>query len=63
MTLNQAGLMTLQGIGFALAGAVADQTGPASAVAIAGVCGLAGGCGPRALGRAGTSAGVPNLSS
>ena len=27
MTLNQAGLMTLQGIGFALAGAVADQTG------------------------------------
>ena len=60
MTLNQAGLMTLQGIGFALAGAVADQTGPASAVAIAGVCGLLA-VAVLALGRAGTSAGVPNL--
>ena len=41
MTLNQAGLMTLQGVGFALAGAVAEQISPSSAVAVAGVCGLA----------------------
>jgi hypothetical protein len=40
MALNQAGLMTLQGIGFALAGAVADQTSASTAVTIAGVCGL-----------------------
>jgi MFS family permease len=41
MALNQAGLMTLQGVGFALAGAIAEATGPAAAVAIAGACGLA----------------------
>jgi MFS family permease len=40
MTLNQAGLMTLQGLGFTLAGAVAQVVGPAPAIALAGVCGL-----------------------
>jgi predicted MFS family arabinose efflux permease len=40
MALNQAGLMTLQGIGFALAGAIADQTSASTAVTVAGVCGL-----------------------
>ncbi len=60
MTLNQAGLMTLQGIGFALAGAVAEQTGSATAIVVAGVCGLVAVAG-LVLGRAGTSAGVPNL--
>jgi Transmembrane secretion effector len=40
MTLNTAGLITLQGIGFALAGAVAQAVGAAEAIAIAGVCGL-----------------------
>ena len=39
MTLNSAGLMTLQGLGFALAGAVAQGVGAATAIAIAGVCG------------------------
>jgi Transmembrane secretion effector len=41
MTLNTAGLMTLQGIGFALAGAIAEATGPAAAITLAGGCGLA----------------------
>jgi hypothetical protein len=41
MALNQAGLMTLQGLGFALAGAVAQLTSPATAIALAGACGLA----------------------
>jgi len=41
MTLNSAGLMTLQGIGFTLAGAMAQATGSATAIAIAGSCGLA----------------------
>jgi hypothetical protein len=40
MALNQAGQMTLQGIGFALAGAVAQGLGPARAIAAAGACGL-----------------------
>jgi MFS family permease len=40
MTLYAAGLMTLQGVGFALAGAIAQATGPAAAIAIAGACGL-----------------------
>jgi MFS family permease len=40
MTLSTSGLMSLQGIGFALAGAIAQATGPANAIAIAGVCGL-----------------------
>jgi hypothetical protein len=42
MTLNSAGLMTLQGIGFALAGAVAQLTGPATAITLAGVVGIVG---------------------
>ena len=42
MTINSAGLMTLQGIGFALAGGLAEALGSsAAAIAIAGVCGLA----------------------
>jgi hypothetical protein len=40
MTLNSAGLMTLQGLGFVLAGAVAQATGPAIAIALAGGCGI-----------------------
>lgn len=41
MTVSTAGLMALQGIGFTLAGAVAEAVGPGSAIAIAGCCGLA----------------------
>lgn len=41
MTVSTGGLMALQGIGFALAGAVAQAVGPAAAIAIAGGCGLA----------------------
>jgi MFS family permease len=41
MTLNTAGLMTLQGLGFVLAGALAQAIGPADAIAIAGCCGIA----------------------
>ena len=41
MTLNSAGLMTLQGVGFTLAGAIAQAVGPAIAIAIAGGLGLA----------------------
>jgi hypothetical protein len=40
MALNSAGLITLQGVGFALAGAVAEGVGPAAAIALAGGCGL-----------------------
>lgn len=41
MTLSNAGLMTLQGLGFALAGGIGQLVGPAAAIVIAGVCGLA----------------------
>jgi predicted MFS family arabinose efflux permease len=41
MTINTAGLMTLQGLGFVLAGAVAQALGPAGAIALAGCCGIA----------------------
>jgi hypothetical protein len=41
MTLNSAGLMTLQGVGFTLAGAIAQGIGPAAAITVAGGCGLA----------------------
>lgn len=40
MTLNAAGLMSLQGAGFALAGATAQAIGPAAAITLAGACGL-----------------------
>jgi MFS family permease len=40
MTLNSAGLMTLQGVGFTLAGAVAQGVGASTAIAIAGGCGI-----------------------
>lgn len=41
MSLNAAGLLTLEGLGFALAGAIAQAVGPALAVAAAGALGLA----------------------
>jgi Transmembrane secretion effector len=40
MTLSSAGLMSLQGVGFALAGAIAQGIGPAVAIAITGSLGL-----------------------
>jgi hypothetical protein len=40
MTLNSAGLMTLQGVGFVLAGAIAQAFGPATAIALAGGGGI-----------------------
>ena len=40
MTVNNAGVMTTQGLGFALAGALAEVVGSGRAIAIAGVCGL-----------------------
>jgi hypothetical protein len=40
MAVNSAGLLTLQGLGFALAGAAAQLAGPAWAIAGAGGCGL-----------------------
>lgn len=62
MALNSAGLMTLQGLGFALAGAVAEGTGAAVAIVLAGGCGLVGVALLRLRPGAGTSAGVPNVS-
>jgi hypothetical protein len=41
MTLNTAGLMTLQGLGFVLAGALAQVVGSADAIVLAGCCGIA----------------------
>lgn len=40
MTVNTAGLMTMQGLGFAIAGGIAQAVGPGSAIALAGGCGL-----------------------
>jgi MFS family permease len=40
MAVNTAGLLTLQAIGFALAGAVAGIAGPGGAIAVAGLCGI-----------------------
>lgn len=40
MTISSAGLMTLQGLGFAAAGALAQALPPATVIAVAGVCGL-----------------------
>jgi Transmembrane secretion effector len=40
MAISTAGLLTLQGLGFALAGAAAQLVGPAWAIAGAGACGL-----------------------
>ncbi len=40
MAVNTAGLLTLQGVGFAIAGAVAQVVGPSLAIAFAGGCGL-----------------------
>lgn len=42
MALSTAGLMTIQGVGFAAAGALAEAVGPAPAIAIAGLCGILG---------------------
>jgi MFS family permease len=41
MAINSAGLLTIQALGFPLAGAIAGWAGPGPAVAIAGACGLA----------------------
>ncbi len=41
MAVSTAGLMTLQGLGFALAGAVAQVIGPGRAIAAAGIFGIA----------------------
>jgi hypothetical protein len=40
MAVNNAGLLTLQALGFALAGAVAGIVGPGPAIAGAGICGV-----------------------
>ena len=40
MTLNFSGLIAIQGLGFALAGAVAQAIGPAGAIATASLCGV-----------------------
>lgn len=40
MAVNTAGLMTLQGLGFAIVGAIAEAIGPGTAIAVAGGCGL-----------------------
>jgi hypothetical protein len=40
MTIYGAGLMTLQGIGFTLAGALAQVSSPATAIALAGGAGI-----------------------
>jgi hypothetical protein len=42
MALNSAGLLTIQALGFPLAGAIGSAAGPGPAVAIAGGCGIAG---------------------
>jgi hypothetical protein len=41
MTLNSAGLMTCQGLGFVVAGATAQAFGASAAIVIAGGCGIA----------------------
>jgi MFS family permease len=41
MAINQAGLMTAQGLGFAVAGAVAQAISPGATIALAGAAGLA----------------------
>jgi hypothetical protein len=40
MAVNSAGLLTLQALGFAFAGALGAAAGPGAAIAIAGVCGI-----------------------
>jgi MFS family permease len=40
MAINQAGLMTIQGLGFAVAGALAQALSPGAVIAVAGACGL-----------------------
>jgi hypothetical protein len=40
MALNSAGLLTLQALGFAFAGALGAVAGPGPAIAIAGTCGI-----------------------
>ncbi|HET7046337.1 MAG TPA: hypothetical protein VFI37_15935, partial [Gaiellaceae bacterium] len=41
MAISSAGLMTVQGLGFAAAGALAQVLSPAFVIAGAGICGLA----------------------
>jgi hypothetical protein len=40
MAVSSAGLMTLQGLGFALAGAVGQVAGPGTAIVASGICGI-----------------------
>ena len=40
LAINTAGLMTIQGIGYAAAGALAEAVSPADVISIAGACGL-----------------------
>jgi hypothetical protein len=42
MAVNSAGLLTIQALGFPLAGLIAGLTSPGTAVGIAGACGIAG---------------------
>jgi hypothetical protein len=42
MAVNGAGLLTIQALGFPLAGAIGTAVGPGLAVTIAGGCGIAG---------------------
>jgi hypothetical protein len=62
MALSTAGLMTLQGLGFAFAGALGEIVSPDTAIALAGALGLVSVGLVRFWPAAGTSAGVPNLS-
>lgn len=62
MTLSTAGVMTLQGLGFALAGALAQVVSSGTAIALAGACGLASVAAISLWPTAGTSDPVPNLS-
>jgi MFS family permease len=55
MTINSAGLMTLQGLGFALAGAEAQLLGSPATIVVAGVCGVAAAVAFGPWGRAQTS--------
>ncbi len=42
MAVNTAGMLTVQALGFALAGALGGLAGPGPAIAVAGLCGIAG---------------------
>jgi hypothetical protein len=62
MALSQAGLMTLQGLGFALAGALAEAVGAGGSIVLAGGCGVVVVAALRLGAGGGTSEAVHNLS-